>query len=359
MRVHDAGYAVVTDLGRFAGPATGLSVNGALDQHAARTANHLVGNPAGAPLIELTISTLTIQLDRDALIAVSGAPASVEVDGVAAGMHTPVVVARGGTVRVTVGDRGLRSYIAIRGSLDVPMLLGSCAPDTMIGFGLRLTPGTEVRELVSTPMPGNPFFGVPFFPPGDRPRPLDEEPSVPVTDGPDVHEFGDSASGLFAQPYEVSPRSNHVGLRLSGPTPQRMSADEVLSRGVPVGAIEVPSCSELLVLHRGRGVTAGYPVLGVVTTVGLDVMAQVRPGQRVRFRRITLREASFLRLEQHVAEERFRRRCGEFLRLNGVPDLDPPVAPVRPAPGRAADGAPRSRPLSHARPAPIHEGVLS
>ena len=94
-----------------------------------------------------------------------------------------------------------------------------------------------------------------------------------VTDGPDVDEFGATAELLYRSTYTVSPRSNHIGLRLGGLLPERQTTAEVLSRGVPVGAIEVPSRDELLVLHRGRGVTAGYPVLAVVTSRSLDVLA--------------------------------------------------------------------------------------
>ena len=113
-----------------------------------------------------------------------------------------------------------------------------------------------------------------------------------VTDGPDIEEFGDSAGLLFSSSYTVSGRSNHIGLRLGGELPERQSSAELLSRGVPVGAVEVPSRDELLVLHRGRGVTAGYPVLAVVTSMSLDILAQARPGHTVTFRRTTVAEAA-------------------------------------------------------------------
>ena len=88
-----------------------------------------------------------------------------------------------------------------------------------------------------------------------------------------------------------------------------------------LGAIEVPSTSDLLLLHRGRGVTAGYPVLAVVTGAGLDTVAQLRPGDVVRFRRSTLEAASRAHLARHLAVERFRERCWNALRENGVGDL--------------------------------------
>jgi biotin-dependent carboxylase-like uncharacterized protein len=321
MRILSAGFATVTDLGRFQGPSFGLSVNGALDQLSARTANILVGNHDNAALIELTASGLAFRCDADQLIAVTGAAAEVLIDGVPAAMGMPLALRKGRTVEVTVLSQGLRSYVALHGGLDVPTLMGSCAPDSMIEFGVRLRAGGALGERASCPPLTNPFLGSPVFMLG-VPRTLyGHRPVIPVTDGPDLDEFGPSAAVLFSETYTVGARSNHVGLRLSGRPPHRDSRAEVLSRGVPVGAIEVPSTTDLLVLHRGRGVTAGYPVLAVVTGLGLDTVAQLRPGDVVRFRRSTLEAASLAHLEQHLAIERFREHCWSALRENGVEDF--------------------------------------
>jgi len=321
MRILSAGFAAVTDLGRFSGPSYGLSVNGALDQLSARTANILVGNHDNAPLIELTASELVFVCSNDQLIAVTGAAADVTVDGVSMPTHSPLSVRAGWTVAVRVLDSGLRSYVAVHGGLEAEMLLGSCAPDSMIGFGMRLGAGDEVAELgVCRPL-SNPFLGGAVFT-LDVPRtPYDRSSVVPVTDGPDLDEFGASATLLYREQYAVEARSNHVGLRLSGRPPHRESSAEVLSRGVPVGAIEVPSTTDLLLLHRGRGVTAGYPVLAVVTGAGLDTVAQLRPGDVVRFRRTTLERAGRAHLERHLAVQRFRERCWNALAENGVDRL--------------------------------------
>jgi allophanate hydrolase subunit 2 len=77
---------------------------------------------------------------------------------------------------------------------------------------------------------------------------------------------------------------------------------------VPVGAVEVPAGEELLVLHRGRGVTAGYPVLAVVTATGLSALGQVRPGQTIHFRHRTLDQAIAAHREQRAAIDALRGR---------------------------------------------------
>ncbi len=321
MRVLEAGLAVVTDLGRFEGPALGFSVNGALDQDSARLANILVGNPDAAPLVELTASTLRVVLEADALIAVTGAAARLVVDGASQPTRTPVSARRGAELELTVVGPGLRSYLAVRGGLDVPMLLGSCAPDTMIGFGARLASGTSLPERVATAPLRPGLFPVPLVRLDLPPLRLGDEPVIDVTDGPDRSEFGESYSALFSAPFRVDPRSNHVGLRLAGPAPVREADGEVLSRGVPIGAVEVPSREGLLVLHRGRGVTAGYPVLAVLTTTALDLIAQVAPGRQVRFRRVTLADAQREHRSRRARLAGIRQRCTAALAAHGVEPL--------------------------------------
>lgn len=301
LSVEKGGSAVVTDLGRHRGAAVGMPVNGALDQYAARVANILVANAEHAPLIEVTAFAFSFTADVDALIAVTGAVDDVWVDGVARPLWEPISVAAGQLVEIDATRHGLRSYIAVHGSFDVPLLLGSCAPDSVSGFGTRLDSGASVTLNDSVAQLVNPYFGISLFNLGVDVPHLGGTAVVHVTDGPDADDFAGTAKRLLQSPYTVSTRSNHIGLRLTGDLPERRSSQEVVSRGVPVGAVEVPPGDELLVLHRGRGVTAGYPVLAVVTTTALDTLAQVRPEQQVVFRRITLDEA-------HAHAVQWRRR---------------------------------------------------
>jgi biotin-dependent carboxylase-like uncharacterized protein len=290
--IQQAGHSVVTDLGRFRGPRFGLPVNGALDQYSAKAANILAGNEENQPLLEITALDFRMTPRTNILIAVTGAPLNLSVGGRPCPQWEPVAVRAGETVALRGLRFGLRAYVAIHGSVEAPTLLGSCAPDTVVGFGLQLREGTILETLRTVEPWRQPYFDLPLFRLGLERPVMGPDLVVDVTDGPDVLEFGESARLLFTSQYTVSGRSNHIGLRLGGALPERTSSSEVLSRGVPVGAVEVPSREELLVLHRGRGVTAGYPVLAVATSKGLDVLAQARPGDRVRFRKTTVTEAT-------------------------------------------------------------------
>ncbi|MEV4777159.1 biotin-dependent carboxyltransferase family protein [Microbacterium sp. LWH12-1.2] len=302
----EAGATQVTDLGRRRGPRYGVPVNGALDQRSARIANILVGNPDEAPLLEITALDVEFVPDVDILLAVAGADAHLSVDGVGRPSNQPVSVRARETVALRHIQGGLRVYLAVRGAFDVPMLLGSCAPDSVLGFGGRIVGGASIPVRCSTDPIFNDHFTAELYS-LDVPR-SSSGFVVDVTDGPDLADFADTAGRLFEQPYLVTPNSNHIGLRMTGPLPERRAQGEMLSRGVPVGAVEVPPGDELLVLHRGRGVTAGYPVLAVATSGSLDVLAQVRPGQRIRFQRVSSSAAAGRARADRVALETLRLR---------------------------------------------------
>lgn len=287
-----APMAAITDLGRPRGPRYGLATNGALDQYAARVANILVGNGEGDPILEVTAFDARFRLTSDALISVTGAEAELRVGDAVQPQWEPVTVRAGQTISIQAITGGLRCYLALHSSFDVPYLLGSCAPDAGIGFGAMLTESASIplRRPHGAPLSeywGHSLFNLQVL----RPH-LGGTALIDVIEGPDIEEFRGTADRLFAAPYSVTAQSNHVGLRLSGgELPVRTSREEKISRGVPIGALEVPPGDELLVLHRGRGVTAGYPVLGVVSSTSLDTLGQVRPGQQIALRSLGIDEA--------------------------------------------------------------------
>ncbi|WP_427919518.1 biotin-dependent carboxyltransferase family protein [Streptomyces sp. cg40] len=309
LAIRTAGLVTVQDLGRVGRSRYGLPANGAADQHSARVANVLCGNDDRAPLLEITALDFACVPSGDVLIAVTGAPAQVSVEGVVRPQWEPLPVRAGETVRVTGINRGLRVYLAVLGSFEAERLQGSCAPDTILGFGPPLRAGDELALRTACPPIDHPFSRIPLFRLNAPVPPFPTSWTIDVTDGPDRAEFGDTARRLFDAPFTVAPRSNHIGLRLQGDrVPRRVTKGEVLSRGVPIGAVEVPAGDELLVLHRGRGVTAGYPVLAVVTATGLSALGQVRPGQSIHFRHRTLDQAITAHRAQRQAIDALRSR---------------------------------------------------
>ena len=298
--VERAGLACLTDFGRAGRAHLGVSVNGAADRYSARTANVLVGNSDGAPLIEVTGSSLGVRARQPLLVAATGAVDRVLLDGVPAPVGEPLVVPAGCRIDLDPAEHGYRSYLAVNGVLGAAPVLGSVAPDPLLGIGQLLSTGAVVCLQSRFTGLDHPFSRVPLFRLSAPDTTLGGgELEVDVTPGPDVGEFGGAPGQLLPGSFTVTPQSDHIGLRLTGPVPRRTVSSEILSRGVPVGAVEVPPGAGLIVLLRGRFTTAGYPLLAVVTAQSIDRLGQVRPGSTLRFRTRTVDEAvSALRADE-------------------------------------------------------------
>lgn len=299
LEIIQCAMACVQDLGRPAGGRLGLPANGALDQFSFRAANILVRNAQDAPAIEITAMDFVAKPTTDSLVAVTGAPAIVTLDGIPQNMWTPISMRAGQRLKIHRIHEGLRVYVGVYGSFDVPHYAGSCAPDSILGFGTILSAGMVVPLNALHRNIEHPFLIHPIFRTGFEPPSYSGTRTIDVTAGPDEIEFGDSAQKLYENHFVLSERSNAIGMRLTGELPVRQSSAESLSRGVPVGAIEVPPGNELLILHRGRGVTAGYPVLAVASASSLNRLAQVRPGTAVSFRKVSLADALRTNKQEH------------------------------------------------------------
>ncbi|WP_309229482.1 MULTISPECIES: biotin-dependent carboxyltransferase family protein [unclassified Blastococcus] len=270
--------ATVQDLGRPGRAAIGVTRSGAADAASAALANRLVGNRPEAALLEVTAGGLRLRAGRTVLVAVTGAPLPVAVDGRPAPFAAPMTLPPGAVLSLGTPWAGLRSYLAVRGGIDVPPVLGSRSTDTLSGLGPPpLTAGTllPVGDLAAD----EPVVDVaPVGPPPDR-------PVLRVLPGPRRDWLDDAAwAALTTQEWAVAADSDRVGLRLTGPRLARAREGELPSEGLVAGAVQVPPDGAPVLFLADHPVTGGYPVLAVVVTADLPLAAQLRPGDGVRFR---------------------------------------------------------------------------
>ena len=258
----------VQDLGRGGHAALGVPRSGAFDRAALRLANRLVGNEEGAAALEVLLGGLAFTVHDAATVALTGAVCGGADHGVA------LTVPAGTTVRLGVPARGLRTYLAVRGGFAVTAVLGSCSTDTLSGLGpapvvagSRLGVGAA-RGAVS----------------GETAA-LDTRPRAALVDpGPRADWLaGDALALLAARRWTVRGDSDRVGVRLEGPPFTRTRTDELPSEPTLPGAIQVPADGRPIVFGPDAPVTGGYPVIGVVRD--LDALAQLRPGDPIRFAR--------------------------------------------------------------------------
>jgi biotin-dependent carboxylase-like uncharacterized protein len=270
--------ATVQDAGRPGWASIGVTRSGAADRGAAALAGRLVGNDPSAAVVEATAGGLRVRAGRTVLVAVTGAPAPVTVDGRPAPFAAPLTLRPGQTLGLGVPPVGLRSYLAVRGGIDVPPVLGSRSTDTLSGLGpAPLRPGDvlPVGDLAGA----EPFVDVaPVRAPSSR-------PVLRVLPGPRQDWLAPAAwTSLTGAGWTVSADSDRVGLRLSGPRLERARTDELPSEGLVPGAVQVPPDGMPVLFLADHPVTGGYPVLAVVVTADLPAVAQLRPGDPVRFR---------------------------------------------------------------------------
>lgn len=272
--------ALVVDAGRPGYGHLGVPPSGALDGPALALANRLVGNPAGAAGLELLLGGVRLRADEPCVVAVTGPPVGLAVDGRAVGSHRPVTVPVGATLTVSPLVGGLRAYLAVAGGVAVAAELGSRSADVLSGLGpAPLAAGDTV--------PVGPDRGP--VPAVDGLVPVSVVPAtveVRVRLGPRDDWFADPVADLAA-PWTVDGRSNRVGLRLAGPglrrRPEREGA-ELPSEPILTGAVQVPPEGAPVVFLADHPTTGGYPVVGVVEPADLAVLAQCRPGSGVRIR---------------------------------------------------------------------------
>ncbi|MFB9908434.1 5-oxoprolinase subunit C family protein [Allokutzneria oryzae] len=269
--------ALVQDLGRPGLAGLGVGRSGAADRRSLMLANRLVGNPETHAGVEITFGGLVVRFDEDALVAVTGAPCPLTAGVRAAGMYGPFRVRAGEELRFGRPGAGLRSYLAVRGGVDVPEVLGSRATDLLAGLGPDpLAEGTVLpigRTALDYPC-------VDIAPQAPYP----DQPVLRVLPGPRADWFvPDALESLCGGPYEVSPESNRIGVRLTGPRLHRPER-ELPPEAMVLGALQVPPSGQPILFLADHPVTGGYPVIGVVEPEDLHLAAQVRPGQRIRFR---------------------------------------------------------------------------
>ncbi|HEX5740416.1 MAG TPA: biotin-dependent carboxyltransferase family protein [Pilimelia sp.] len=263
----------VQDAGRPGWAHLGVPRAGAADTGAWQAGNQLVGNPPAAASVEATLLGLRLRAGDDRWVAVTGAPCQVTVDGAPAAFGRPVRVPAAAVLDIHPTRHGVYTYLALAGGVATEPVLGSRSTDTLGGLGPPpLTPGADL-PLGPPPCPPPPLAPAPD-PPAD-PGP------VPLLWGPRHQWLHHSARHtLAAATWSVSPHSDRVAVRLTGPPLRWRDPQPPPLRSEPMvrGAVQVPPDGQPLICGPDHPTTGGYPVVAVVHPAHLPRLAQARPG---------------------------------------------------------------------------------
>lgn len=271
--------SLVEDGGRPGHFADAAPRSGAADRASWLAANQLVGNRFGAAAIETLFGGLRVRCDRPTVLALTGASPGAWITGPDDEREVPAwsafALRPGEELEVDAPTEGVRSYLAVRGGLDVPAELGSRATDLLTGLGpAPLVAGAELPIGDAADDSVDPRV-TPRSMPGDL-----LEVVVDLTERAAL--FTDEAlDRLTRVVWTVTADSNRVGLRLNGEPLTLRAPVSLPSAGIVPGAVQVPPSGQPVVFLRDHPTTGGYPVVAVAAE--LDDLAQLPPAARLRF----------------------------------------------------------------------------
>ncbi|MFC2013616.1 biotin-dependent carboxyltransferase family protein [Chloroflexota bacterium] len=280
----------IQDLGRCGYQQYGVPVSGAMDNYALRLGNLLVGNNEGEACLEITLLGLQLQILENTVVAITGADLSPSLNGISLPMWEAVILCKGDIVSLPWPKNGCRAYLAVSGGIEVPKVMGSASTYTKaqlgglggraLRAGDRLRTGKPQSLVVGRKVPAKyiPEYGNNY--------------ELRVLMGPQDDYFTEQGIYTFVNSeYVISAEADRMGYRLEGLHIEHKDRADIISDGIPLGAVQVPGDGLPIILLADRQATGGYTKIATVASADIPKIAQAKPGNKVKFTRITVDEA--------------------------------------------------------------------
>jgi len=304
----------VQDLGRYGFSQFGVPPSGALDTFSFRAGNLLVGNREGEACLETTLMGLKLMASKEVVISITGGDLSPTLNGEPLAMWKAHLLVEGDVIRFTGIRAGCRAYVAASGGFAVPKIMGSASTYLSGNFGGLDGRKLKRGDILYTPdiSPSLKTLGLQF--PIDWIPALEKEVLLRVIPGPQDHHFTEEGFQTFcSSSYHVTPQCDRMGVRLEGPGIERKPdvEESIISEGLMAGAIQVPGDGKPIIILTEL-VTGGYTKIAAILSSDLPKVAQLKPGDHVRFTPVSIESAHDLLREQEkrlkVFKENLQRR---------------------------------------------------
>jgi biotin-dependent carboxylase-like uncharacterized protein len=283
-------FTTIQDLGRHCYLEFGVPVSGAMDNYSLTAANLLVENDPNSACLEATLAGPELQTLKRTEIAVTGGECSPKINSQSSPMWQTLNLEEGDIVSFDKMERGCRAYIAIRGGINIPLVLGSRSTYARGGFGgmhgRPLKTGDVIEGFDVSPLKAQyemPSEMAPQFP---------DNINVNVILGPQTDMFTEKGIETFlSSQYTVTSEADRMGYRLEGPVIEHKTKVDIISDALLPGAIQVPKNGKPILIMRDAQTTGGYPKIAVVTSPDLDLVGQAKPNVGIEFVKVTIRQA--------------------------------------------------------------------
>lgn len=307
----------VQDLGRTGYQKDGFSVSGAMDIRSAKIANMLVDNPENEAVIEFMMTGPTIKFTSETIIAITGADFEPMINGEPAPMYTAIYVNKEDILELKYAKTGIWGYLSVSSRLNVPVVMGSRSTNLKCGIG-----GFQGRKIKKDDQIW--FRTKKRYIPSFLSRTIEPEnfgksiKTIRVIPGPQTEYFTKKGiDTFFSEDYEITAEADRMGFRLEGPEIEHRFGSDIISDGIPFGAIQIPSHGKPIIMLADRQTTGGYAKIGTVASVDIPDLVQSKEGTKIKFTKITVREAQKLYREQEQIfdsiRETIHRPCREVI----------------------------------------------
>jgi antagonist of KipI len=304
-------FDTLQDMGRYGWQHLGINPGGAMDKVSAQLANSLVGNSLQEAVIELHFPASAFFFEKPALIAVSGADFSPSVNGEEIPCLHPVLLSKFSILQFHGVQNGARAYLAVYGGFDIPGWLNSYSTQLKAATGgfhgralqkddeIKLKSLTDFSEIL-----GKKEFEI-------LPWKLDDkweenDPGVIlVLPGHEYNQLDEGSKAKFAgQTFAITPQSDRMGYHLKGESLSTHHQEEMISSAVNFGTVQLLPDGQLILLMADHQTAGGYPRIAHVISAHHARLAQMRPGETIRFKftDTATAEKLFVQQQQHLLQ---------------------------------------------------------
>ena len=272
---------LIQDQGRVGGMAFGVPMSGAMDRTAAKMANWLVGNALASPVLEITFMGPKIELKGSGQIAITGANISPLLDGQPIPMYETIAITKSSILNFGRLQNGCRAYLSVGGTWQIASWMGSSS--AMVNGGIAITPQSFIKKGSKLSVQAESLVFPRKIPHELIPKNLNN-PTVRVLSGPEFEKLPrEEIARFFGKKYKISADSNRMGYRLEGSNIPINDAREIISSGILPGTIQLTKSGQPVLLLADAQTSGGYYRIANVISADLDILAQLKPGDSLRF----------------------------------------------------------------------------
>lgn len=282
----------VQDCGRFGFADKGVSQSGVLDYYSAACINGILGNPRNEAVIEMTMMGGDFEFEDTSFFALGGADMKASLNGRECSLYTVYKAAAGDVLIMGYAQKGCHGYISFGGGIEVPTVMGSKSTNLKCGIG-----GFQGRKLMTGDVINT---GISHCTEGVSVKPEETYGDiVHVVLGAQRDMFTQKGiDTLFSEEYTVSVNYDRMGCRLQGKAIESKNGMDIISDGIALGSIQISSDGQPIVMLADRQTIGGYAKIGSVAAVDIPKFVQHKPGEKIKFEKITLKKAHKLYIKR-------------------------------------------------------------